>query len=382
MNEAQSAAGTGEAEQTTQPTESEQKPMSPLRAELRRQMGLEAPPVLRPQGEPPEEPKAEAIEEQPTETAAEETVPAEESPAEIAAEAPAPVEDEGEEVPDNWPKTAKVRIAEESRKRRERTEELAKWKSTAEQLYNQLQQATTKQLEPSLKLDEVVDKQSLATAEKHWKEIRRFARTHPDGADDVLVGKDADGNEIRRDYTREECIQMSLDADEAFELLPAKRAFIAESEANTAVAKRVYPHLFKDTAEGRQAAEIVKNNPWILRDPEWALWIGDGLAGRRARLAKHGTPAKGTAALSPQAQALITAPKIAAAPGLIKSRSGGAGGGPGREFGAAGKVDKQKLDDEFYAAGGTSEALEKKIKAKLEAGRAARQQGGRQAALV
>jgi hypothetical protein len=222
----------------------------------------------------------------------------------------------------------------------------------------------------------VVDRPSLTAAEKHWKEIRRFARTHPDGAEDVLVGKDAQGKEIRRDYSREEIIQMGLDADEAFEALPARRAFIAEAEKQTEVAKKVYPDLFKDTATGREAAQVVQRAPWILQTEDWALSVGDYLAGRKARLARQGKNGK---PLSPQAQAILSAPKVTKAPGVIKSRS--ASSGPERGARSVARVDDKQANEEFYAKGMTSEALEEKIKRKLAASEAG-QSGGKQAALV
>lgn len=378
MDQAQGAAGTGESEQPT-PTQSEPKAeaLSPLQKAVREGLGIqseEPPKVDRPEEEPEEEPGEE---EQP-EPAEEEEQPAEELPA--AAEGEEDGEHEEAQVPENWPKTAKARVAEEARKRRERTKERDEWKAAAETLHAQLQQATSRQLPPTTTLSEVVDRQSLNAAETHWKEIRRFARTNPDGAEDVLIGKEADGTEIRKDYSREAIIKMGLDADEALEALPAKRAFVAEAEAQTEVAKKVYPELFRDTEAGRQAAGIVQRAPWILQETDWALDIGDYLAGRKMRLAKQGK--NGGKVLSAGAQAILGAPKVTPAPGVIKSRSasGGPGAGPARGGGGE-RVDDRKADEQFYAAGGTSEALEEKIKRKLEASQGGRA-GGKQAALV
>jgi hypothetical protein len=381
MDQAQGAAGTGESEQSTL-TQSEplvegeqEKPLSPLQAAVRKELGIEV----------PEPPKVEAQEEEKPEEEEhpeeEEEQPAEEPPA--AAETEGQEDGEHEtEVPENWPKTAKARVAEEARKRRERTKERDEWKATAEGLHAQLQQVTSQQLQPTKALGEVVDRQSLNAAETHWKEIRRFARTHPDGAEDVLIGKEPDGTEIRRDYTREQIIQMNLDADEALEALPAKREFVAKAEKETETAKKVYPDLFRDTEAGREAAGIVQRNPWVLQQEDWALCVGDYLAGRKARLARQGKPNKNGKVLSPGAQAILGAPKVAPAPGVIKSRSasGGPGAGPARGGGSE-QVDTKRANEEFYAAGATSEALEEKIKRKLEASRAG-QSGGKQAALV
>jgi len=371
MDQAQGAAGTGEAEQPTQtqPEPKAEQPLSPLQEAVRKEMGIESPIAEQP---PKPEPEPEEQPEEQPEPEAEE--PAEELP--VAPEAQGETEAEPE-VPDNWPKTAKARVAEEARKRRERTQERDQWKAEAERLNAQLQQAASVQLQPTKALTEVVDRQSLAAAEAHWKEIRRFARTNPDGADDVFLGKDAQGNEMRRDYSREEIIQMNLDADEAIEALPAKRAWVAEAEAQTEAAKQSYPDLFRDTDAGREAAAIVQQRPWILQVPDYAFVIGDYLAGRKARLAKQGKSAGKV--LSPGAQAILGAPKVTPAPGVIKSRS--ASGGPGARGGGGERVDTKQADEEFYARGMTNEALEDKIRRKLAASQGGRE-GGKRAALV
>jgi hypothetical protein len=359
--QAQGAEGTVEAEQTTLTTPEP----SPLQAAVRKELGGEG-----------ERPKSEAEPEEleePDEPEQEQPEPAETEPAEVPAAA------EEEPVPDSWVPSAKARVAEEARKRRERTLERDQWKAEAERLNAQLQQATAVQLRPTKQLTEVVDRQSLAAAENHWAQIRRFARTNPDGADDVFLGKDANGNDIRRDYSREEIIQMGLDADEAIEALPARRDFVARAEAEIAQAKQAYPDLWKATEAGREAAGIVQRAPWILQEPDWAFVIGDYLAGRKMRLAKSGKSSGGRA-LSPGAQAILGAPKVAPAPGVIKSRS--ASSGPGQSRGSGGeRVDSKQEDERFYAAGMTQEALEDKIRRKLAASQGGRT-GGKQAALV
>jgi hypothetical protein len=393
---ARRAAGTGEAEQPTQMTPATAgKPepkategLSPLQEAVRKELGAEGQrPEIRDQRsevgsqkaeeEPEPEPEPEEQPEEQPEPAETEEQPAEE-PAPAAAEAEA----EDQHVPEDWPATAKARVAEEARKRRDRTIERDQWKAEAAKLFLQLNEITSQKLRPTKVLSEVVDRQSLNAAENHWKEIRRFARTNPDGAEDVLVGKDANGNDIRRDYSREEIIQMGLDADEALELLPARAAFVAEAEAQIAQAKAVYPDLWKATEAGQQAAAIVQRAPWVLQEPDWPFVIGDYLAGRKMRLAKQGKgggPAS-KAGLSPGAQAILGAPKMAPAPGVIKSRS--ASGGLGSARGGGGeRVDAKQADEEFYAKGMTSEALEDKIRRKLAASQGGRE-GGKRAALV
>jgi hypothetical protein len=376
--QAQGAASTGESVETTQtqspafakatagrePKAAGKPSISSLNDELRKELGVDPATHKASQDnpathkasqdkEPEEEEKPEEQEQEPEEQ--EQEQPAE---ADLPSEASADEGAEEPEVPKDWVPSAKARVAEEARKRRERTAERDQWKAEAERLNAQLQQATAVQLRPTKALSEVVDRQSLTAAENHWKEIRRFARTNPDGAEDVLVGKDANGNEIRRDFPREEIIQMGLDADEAMEALPARRAFVAEAEAQIAQARAVYPDLWKATEAGQQAAGIVQRAPWILQEPDWAFVIGDYLAGRKLRMARQGKSGGGKA-LSPGAQAILGAPKVAPAPGVIKSRSASGGPGEGSARGAgSGRVDDKQARDELAEREFSPEAMD------------------------
>jgi hypothetical protein len=382
---ARRAASTGEAVETTQTTQEPkaEEALSPLQEAVRKELGTEGQrPEIRDQRSEVSGQKAEE-EPEPEEQPEEQPEPAEteEQPAEEPAPAAAEAEAEDQHVPEDWPATAKARVAEEARKRRDRTIERDQWKAEAAKLFLQLNEVTSQKLRPTKALSEVVDRQSLAVAENHWKEIRRFARGNPDGADEVLIGHDANGNEIRRDFSREEIIQMGLDADEAMEALPFKRAFVAETEAQIEQAKAAYPDLWRETEAGRQAAAIVQRAPWVLQEPDWPFVIGDYLAGRKMRLAKQGKGGPASkAGLSPGAQAILGAPKVAPAPGVIKSRSASGGLGPARGGGGE-RVDAKQADEEFYAKGMTSEALEEKIRRKLAASQGGRA-GGKRAALV
>jgi hypothetical protein len=307
----------------------------------------------------------------------------------VAEPAAAEAEAEAEEqhVPGDWPATAKARVAEEARKRRERTIERDQWKETAEKLHTQLQQAQSqfnaRQLGKPSQVGEVLNPED-QEAEAYWTQIRSFTRTYPEGADDVLLSKDAEGNEQRHDYSRDEIIKMGMDADRALTALSAKRALLQKErdervKARVEEAKVAYPDLFKDTQEAREAVGILQRAPWILQSEEWAFVIGDYLAGRKMRLAKQGKSSGGKV-LSPGAQAILGAPRMAPAPGVIKSRSASGGPGPARGGGGE-RVDSKQADEEFYAKGMTSEALEDKIRRKLAASQGGRA-GGKQAALV
>ena len=223
------------------------------------------------------------------------------------AEVPAAAEAEEQHVPEDWPVTAKARVAEEARKRRERTIERDQWKEEAAKLFLQLNELNSLKLRPTKALTEVVDRQSLTAAENHWKEIRRFARTNPDGADDVFLGKDANGNDIRGFPGK--IIQMGLDADEGARGTPVEE-FVASGSAN-----QRRPKLLRSGRQPKQAGSSGHRatGTWILQEPDWAFVMAI-TAGRKMRRRKR----QGRAEAQPGAQAILGAPKMA--PVLLKTR--------------------------------------------------------------
>ena len=129
MDPAQGATSTGEAVETTQ-TQQEPKAetLSPLQAAVRKELNVEG---HRPEEEPRKEPEGAGD----TPATTEEPAPEPEEP-EQAGDTPAATEEPeaDPQVPGDWPQTAKARVAEEARKRRERTLERDQWKAEAEKL--------------------------------------------------------------------------------------------------------------------------------------------------------------------------------------------------------------------------------------------------------
>src|SRR4029434_8025109 len=110
---------------------------------------------------------------------------------------------------------------------------------------------------------------------------------NPDGADDVLIGRDAQGNEIRKDYTREDVADMKSFAKRVQKRAPERRQYLAVMAAATKEAAQLYPQMFEDgTIETQLAVQMLQEFPEIRRRPDFLLVIGDQVAGIKERTAK------------------------------------------------------------------------------------------------
>lgn len=305
--------------------------------------------------------------------------PAQGAPPQIAAEHEAP-------VPDEWPVSAKARVKDEAEKRRTATKERDQWKGEAQRLSGELQRVAGAGLAPTNEdpLADVVDPQGLIAAKKQFWDMLEFAEENPDGADGVPIGQDAKGNEILMDYSRKDIVKMKLTAQRVLnEGIPAKEQYLVQVAENIKVAEQAYPELLAQEANeiNVMADGILRNFPELKRDPEWILWLGDAIDGRRRRLAaKNGQPTPRTAGgkpLSKSAEAILGAPKFPVAPGVSKTR-----GAPPSSAGPARSVVDQleKAKQAHIESGFSSETLEKLIRLKRQAN--AKATGGKTPALV
>jgi hypothetical protein len=365
---AQGAAATGEAEETTP----ERTPDTPLSETVKNPARLGA--VLEEMGLPAEiveqvapkaERESEGGEEQPPgegeeqpEQPAEEGQPSTEEPQ----LPPAAQAEQEEPVPEDWPASAKARVAKEAQKRRARTEELTATQARLAQVEAALRDGAGRQgaSPPTMRdpLADVMDAAGLARAEEQFEALLEFAEMNPDGADDVFIGRNPDGSEKRMDYTAQDIAKMKVTAEKVLRKgIPAKAQWLAAAGENVRETQKMYPSIFKDGSEESQTAALILNQlPEIQRFPDFALWIGDAIAGRKARLAKGKRPVtRSGKPLSAAAEAILTQPRVPVAPGTPNGRS------PERRATGAGSssgVDKEQARKEFAERGYSSEALE------------------------
>jgi hypothetical protein len=228
----------------------------------------------------------------------------------------------------------------------------------------------------------VVDPQGLIAAKKQFWDMLQFAEENPDGADSVPIGTDAKGQEVLMDYSRKDIVKMKLTAQKALnEGIPARKAYLDEVAGHIATAREAYPELLAEEANevNVTADQLLRSVPEIKRSPEWILWLGDAIDGRRRRLAgKNGAPTRTANGkpLSKSAEAIIKAPKFPVAPGVSKTRGAPAAAGHARSV-----VDQiEKAKQAHIESGFSSETLEKLITLKRQL--TAKPTGGKTPALV
>jgi len=230
-----------------------------------------------------------------------------------------------------------------------------------------------------------MDPQTLAYTVKVNEELEDWCDKHPNGVTDVVTGRDAQGNEIRQDYSAEQIADMKSFAKRVQKRAPARAQFLQQMAAYNAQAMQQYPELFQDTEDARAAAAILQSFPAVRQLPDVALVIGDVIAGAKARVVKaqkngqqpNAQSGQQQAPLSASAAAILGAPRVRPAPGVV--RRGGPDLGPGARSG--GSAETQKAREEFEKSGYSDEGLEKFIGAKLQNLRG-RGRGGKETTLA
>jgi len=225
------------------------------------------------------------------------------------------------------------RISEESSKRKERTEDLRKEEARrrdAEAEVQRLQGLVSQSSAPAPTVQnpmaDIYDESGLQRLEGTYEKILEFAEKNRDGAENVIVGKDKDGNEIRKDFTPDEIADMRYKADKALRKdIPQRRGYLVARARADAAAAEVYPE-FKDPNSEltKEAVGILRAAPELetVLGPEVVVWIGHALAGRKAYMARNGnSKGKTPAATSTAADKIENASKTRLAPTATQSRA-------------------------------------------------------------
>jgi hypothetical protein len=184
-----------------------------------------------------------------------------------------------------------TRIAEESDKRRRKDSELetvrsdlAAARQEAQAYQAQLAQASAPRPTPQQPLADLYTEPDIQRVEQSYEKILEFAETNRDGATDVVVGRDKDGNPIKQDFSPEEIAQLRVRSERALRKdIPLRRQFIAARAQADSAALEAYPE-FKDPKNPmtQEAIAVLKMNPQLeqIVGPEILVWIGHALKGR------------------------------------------------------------------------------------------------------
>jgi len=210
---------------------------------------------------------------------------------------------------------------------------------------------------PQDPLSDVADFNSLQSAEQHYRELKRWATLHKDGASDVPVGKGANGEPQTRDFTAKEVAQMLVEADEALANVPRRAAYLQQLQATEQIAREDYPDLFKaGTAEAKEFTDVLTVIPELTRMPNYPLLIAFAIEGRKAynaRLAEK----NGNGAAAPQQQSNKpkvnpkVAPFLQKQPPIAPAAPGGRGA-PAPSTREAAKQEVTKAKERVIQEGG------------------------------
>lgn len=189
-------------------------------------------------------------------------------------------DEEDEDDSGNLPRGVKKRIDKLSAKRREAEAEV-------ERLKQELAQAKTNPNVEEIKVNHsnVPFSNLNTTAEivaetAQARSVKRWCEEHADG----YTVENEDGTE--RHYSREEIIQIKLNAIDALEEhLPKRAAYIQTKEKIEPMAKQVYGNIWgkMDTRERKIADAFLKEFPEITKFPDYKLLIGDLVTGMKVR---------------------------------------------------------------------------------------------------
>src|SRR5262245_3504741 len=217
-----------------------------------------------------------------------------------------PIEEIGDEVEepekpaaegDLWPQSAKVRVAEESEKRRRANEradraeaETAKREERIAELERSLAQAYGPQPDKDNPVVDIYDPKVLDRFEKIYEDIVDIDRSelNEDGMIDIVVARDQQGNPVRRQFTPEKFEVLQKRADRAIhKYIPRRREYLEGRQHYDGGAQEFYPdlankeHPFTQSVE-QLLAEVTSGR--AMSNPQVKFWVANAIYGYNKRL--------------------------------------------------------------------------------------------------
>jgi hypothetical protein len=236
-------------------------------------------------------------------------------------------EDVEEEVPkvaakkDDWPDSAKQRVAEETAKRKRANERAEKAEAIAAQLQQQVQQIVAPRPVEDDPFRDINDINELDRLEGSYEKAVDLADDNPEGAVDVVIGRDRDGKEIKRDFAPDELLAMRKKADKAIrKFIPERRTYLQQRAAADEQAVQLYPELQDPQSEVAQVAGQIAYailNGYAPKDPSLLIWIGRAVKGYQLEQQANG---KSPNVKTPEAKRIVESARQKIAPAPVRSR--------------------------------------------------------------
>jgi hypothetical protein len=253
-----------------------------------------------------------------------EAEPKETEPAETESETETKTETEVQPAAkkdDVWPESAKKRVAEEAEKRRRAIERADKAEQLAQQYQAQLAQTVAPQPTEDNPFLDVQDINKLDALQQSYEKTIDLADENPEGAVDVVIGRDSSGREVRKDFTPEELAHLRKKADKAIrKFIPEHRTYLQQRAVADQQALEIYPELRDPDSEFTKAASILANGLLTgraLKDPNLLVWIGHAVKGYQDSLKRNGHETKVS---TPAAKRIVESARTQVAPTPTRTR--------------------------------------------------------------
>lgn len=292
---------------------------------------------------------------------------------EAKAKGPAQAQAEEEEKPltdqekSSWPAEALARIHKVTAQKKEAQRAATAKTEEARQLQEQLQGASRVRPAPSPHdpLADVMSAKDLHNVTQHYEELLAFAEMNPDGATDVVVGNDAQGNPIKRDFPAQEMARIRAETGRILrQAVPARAGYLREQQQHEQYAKATLPEMFDPATEEYQAAQqVVRHVPELTRLPGYQQWIAWAFIGRAHVLSKLKAADEGAANGTNAANGKVVDPKVApflrnhppVAPSVPSTRGASVAERPSKDS------ERKTAVEQFTEEGGGDDALEKLV---------------------
>jgi hypothetical protein len=190
-------------------------------------------------------------------------------------------------------------------------------------LQSQLQNAVAPQPTEDDPFKDINDFAALDRLERSYEKAVDLADENPDGAADVVVGRDANGQPLKRDFAAEELVAMRKKADKAIrKFIPERRSYLQQRAVADAEAAKRYPELQDPSTDFYKAAAILANNLLTGRaskEPDVLIWVARAVKQYQSELKEQN--GNGNGVKSSEGKKIVAAARQKVAPTPTRTRS-------------------------------------------------------------
>lgn len=236
-------------------------------------------------------------------------------------------DEEEEEKPaakkgDEWPDSAKQRVAEETAKRKRANERADKAEALALELQTRLSKVVAPQPTEDDPFRDIQSIPELKKMEKSYEDAidvldRAIDQAEVDGEAELAIG------DKTQKLTYAQLKEKRRQAEKSVRtFIPERRHYLEERAIADAQAVEVYPELKDPDSEFTQQCAVLAQrlfNGEAMKSPDVLVWIGHAVKGYRDSLQKNGKAE--TAMKSPEAERILKSSKQKIAPTPTKTRT-------------------------------------------------------------